>query len=149
MHHMPYDYRRVSSKMYFFTSKGKRPIKKAVMFTQFEPNVYNLGFGDLSSAGEINDMTISNNGDISKVFATIIDIIQDFTSVYPSASIYFCGSTKQRTALYNRMVRTYYQIFSERFVITASAKTKNEIKEVPFDPSSTELYFGFYIKRIN
>jgi hypothetical protein len=28
-------------------------------------------------------------GDISKVFATIIDITQDFTSVYTSAKIYF------------------------------------------------------------
>ena len=151
MHHTPYDYSKdKSSKWYYFNSQGKRIIKKAVAFSRTKlKGVYNLGFGDLLPDGEIDDMTISNNGDISKIFATIIDIVQDFTRVYPSAKVNFYGNTKRRTALYNRMIRTYYQAFSECFIITASVKTKNEVKEVPFDPSATQLYLGFYIKRIN
>jgi hypothetical protein len=150
MHHTPYVYSKGKIwGWYYFTSKGKRPIKKAVMFTLIEPNVYNLGFGDLLPDGEIDDLVISNNGDISKVLATIIDIVQDFAKEYPSTTIYFYGSTKRRTALYNRMVRTYYQVFRDGFIITASVKINNGIKEVPFDPSSTQLYCGFYIKRIN
>jgi hypothetical protein len=151
MHHTPYDYwKEKNSKWYYFDSQGKRIIKKAVAFSQTKwKDVYNLGFGDLLPNSEIDDMAISNNGDISKIFATIIDIVQDFTRVYPSAKVNFYGSTKRRTALYNRMIRTYYQAFSECFIITASVKTKNGTKEVPFDPSSSQLYLGFNIKRIN
>jgi hypothetical protein len=46
------------------------------------------------------------------------------------------------------MIKTYYQVFSEHFTIAATVKTKNGIIEVPFDPSSTQLYLGFFIKRI-
>jgi len=149
MYHTPYKYDRVHALQYTFISLGKREIVKMVEFTPTSvKNVFNLGFGDLLPNGEIDDMVNSNNGDIIKIFATIIHILQDFTEQNPSFEILFLGSTPQRTSLYNRMLKTYYQSFSEKFEITAAVRTKNGSTHVPFDPIGTNSYHSFLIKRI-
>jgi hypothetical protein len=61
-------------------------------------NLYNLVYGDLNPEGSIDDMAISNNGDIIKFFLTIIDIVQFYTRQFPIHKIHFSGSTKQRTS---------------------------------------------------
>src|SRR5204863_2541814 len=119
MNHSPYPYNRLPISRYTFISTGKRPIEKVIEFTPTRiENVYNLGFGDLLPNGKIDDTANSNNGDIVKVFATVIDILRDFTQQNPSFKILFLGSTSHRTLLYNRIVKTYYQSFSKIFVVT-------------------------------
>ena len=94
MSHAPYSYKRVRPFGYVFISSGKRDIIKAVEFTPITiNNVYNLGFGDLLPNREIDYKANSNNEDIIKVFATVIDILQEFTKMNPSFIIQFEGST--------------------------------------------------------
>lgn len=145
----PYKYNKEDAYRYTFISSGKRDIEKVVEFTPTSvKNIYNLGFGDSLPNGEIDDIVNSNNGDIVKIFATIIDILQDFTEQNPSFIILFLGSTPRRTALYNRILKTYYQSFSKKFKITGIVKTNEGNVQVPFDPMSTNLYYSFLIKRI-
>lgn len=149
MHNTPYVYSKVRPGRYHFISEGKRNIEKAVEFLPVpRVNVYNLGFGDVLPDGGIDDMTISNNGDIVKIFTTIINIVQDFTKEDPSTIIAFSGSTPKRTALYNRIIRTYYQSFSEQFAIWGIVETENGTDEIEFNPGMSCFYLVFFIKRI-
>ena len=80
MNNPTYEFRLEPTHRYIFESTGKRTITKVVEFSSAErSNVYNLAFGDLLPNGEINDKANSNNGDIIKIFATVIDILQDCT----------------------------------------------------------------------
>jgi hypothetical protein len=149
MYQKIYEYNEVHAYRYHFVSTGKQTIIKVIEFTPTSTsNVYNLAFGDLLPNGQIDDMANSNNGDIIKIFATIIDVVQTFTMKNPSFIIYITGSTPQRTLLYNRILKTYYQPFIEKFAIAGQLKIgKGEIY-VLFDPQSTHAYLAFLIKRI-
>lgn len=98
MKNPPYEFSKELLHRYKFTSSGKRDIDKVVEFTPMSrSDVYNLAFGDRLPNGEIDDKANSNNGDIIKIFATVIDILQDFTEENPSFKVMFLGSTPLRT----------------------------------------------------
>jgi len=89
---------------YEFYSEGPNgKIKKVVRFTcirKGNPGVYNLGFGDINSAGLVDDTAISNNADRDKVLATVASTILDFCNRHGNHYIYASGSTQSRTRLY-------------------------------------------------
>jgi hypothetical protein len=106
MAHIPYTYKHIQPRRYVFISVGKTTIEKVVDFVPLGMgNIVNIGFGDLLSDGCIDDKVNSNNGDIIKVLATVVDILRHFTTKYPQAEIYFQGSTENRTKLYSRILR--------------------------------------------
>jgi uncharacterized protein DUF6934 len=148
MSRSPYIYNKESGNRYNFISSGNRSIIKVVEFTPTSKNIYNLGFGDLLPDGEIDDTVKSNNGDIIKVFATVIDILQDFTKINPSFIIAFEGSTFERTRLYNRIIRTYYQSFRKTYFVLGAIETEAGRESVPFDPTTALVYSVFFVKRI-
>jgi hypothetical protein len=74
-----------------FISEG--PKGKIPKFIQFSPTnlkgLYNLAFGDKDlKTGEIDDLSISNNGDSEKVLATVVASVYAFTEKNPEAWIY-------------------------------------------------------------
>ncbi len=95
----------------------------------------------------IDDKANSNNGDIIKVLSTIIYIIKDFTEENPESKIAFTGSTKERTALYQRILKTYLDTFCKEFLITALEGPSNSPKETESDAGHKEPYLAFFIKR--
>lgn len=109
----------------------------------------NLGFGDLSPDNSIDDKIKSNNGDIVKVLATVVDILRHYTSQHPRAEIFFKGSTEERTKLYSQILRRHYSMFSREFEIAGVLDTKNNMDVFPFDPGFEQDYFAFLIKRIS
>lgn len=144
-----YPYTRQYAYQYTFVSDGKERIEKVVIFSSTPiPNLYNMGFGDLAADGSIDDHIRSNNGDLISVMATVIQILKAFLETHPAATVFFIGSTLNRTALYRRILKTYYQIFSNEFIISALIEEKNHLKEVPFDPASTQEHPGFFVKKI-
>jgi hypothetical protein len=144
----PYIYKRPYAERYIFTSMGKKRIVKVVDFVPIGiKNIMNMGFGDLLPDGSIDDTVNSNNGDITKVFATVIQILKDFTSDYPQIEVFFMGSTYERTKLYTRILKTYYSIFNKEFIITALIGSETKNSRVPFDPLADMEYLGFLIKR--
>lgn len=133
---------------YTFISIGKRRIAKRVIFTPTGiRNVVNLGFGDLMPDGSIDDMVNSNNGDIVRVLATVVEILMDFTSRYPYVEILFAGSTPERTRLYTRILKTYYDNFSRQFKIQGLIMEGEHYALLPFELEMDLKFVGFIIRR--
>ncbi len=88
--------------IYEFGSEGSRgSIKKTVIYSQIEGNLYNLAFGDWNEAlKRLDDSIRSNNGDRDKILATVASTAIDFTDRFPQAEIFTEGSTPARTRLY-------------------------------------------------
>lgn len=122
----------VSAHQYAVVSTGKRPIKKVAEFTHTgRGKIVNMAFGDLMPDGSIDDTVNSNNGDLVMVLATTIEILKMYTVRFPDAEIFFTGSTKARTQLYNR------------------TKEEDEYIEKPYTPQAYATFTGFIIRRIS
>ncbi len=144
----PYQYHKKNSTLYHFVSKGRRRIDKAVEFAPIPfGNLYNLAFGDLLVNGDIDDLAISNNGDILKLLSTIIYIVKNFTKDNPAAKIYFKGSPLERTALYQRIIKNYISDFKKEFVVAVLVNVAAELNEVDFDPKHKNQCVAFFVKR--
>ena len=144
-----YPYYRQPALRYTFVSRGKSIIEKTVIFAPTPiKNMFHLSFGDLEDDGSMNVTANSNNGDLIKELATVIQIVKEFTKEHPRAKIFFAGSTPTRTSLYRRIIKTYYHTFSNEFIISALIELPEGFAERPFDPLSTDKYLVFYIKRI-
>lgn len=68
---------------FFFVSKGREDVIKAIHYSFVQElngkNVYNLGFGDYDlEADTIIDNANTNNGDVYKVFNTVLSTIPIF-----------------------------------------------------------------------
>ncbi len=77
-----------SSMIFEFTSHGpKGSIKKIVKFSETNlKGIFNIAFGDWNgSTGEIDDTSISNNGDSQLVLATVVSTVYTFTDNYPGS----------------------------------------------------------------
>jgi hypothetical protein len=88
--------------MYEFYSEGPRGrIKKTVIYSEIDKNLFNLGFGDWNEERQgLDDSNRSNNGDRDKVLATVASTALIFTNHFPGARIFAEGSTPARTRLY-------------------------------------------------
>jgi hypothetical protein len=129
---------------YEFTSEGNNgSIKKVVNFQDTNlKDFYNLAFGDKDPiTGEIDDKVVSNNGDMEKIFGTIVSIIYSFTNRFPDAWVYAEGSTPARTRLYRMNIVKYLSAVNEDFQLRCLLN--GEWKE--FNPSVD--YQGFVVKR--
>jgi hypothetical protein len=147
----PYIYERRFLTRYTFISKGKKgAVTKIVEFTPTSNRlILNVAFGDLLDDGTMDDKSNTNNGDIVKVLATVIEIIKDFTNEYRNSKIIFTGSTIQRTKLYHRILNSYYTLFNREFVLSALIEVENKkYLEIPFEPGSNDnKYIAFFVKR--
>lgn len=132
-------------RIFEFVSIGKYgSIPKRIAFIPTElPEVYNLAFGDINENDEIDDYSISDNGDRNKILATIARVIELYTDRYPERYIYFCGSTKERTRLYRMAVSINQDELSEKFEIFAEVDYSTEF--LPFQKNMQ--ISAFLIKR--
>lgn len=127
---------------YEFESIGtKGIIKKVARFSSIGTNIYNFGFGDLNQVtGEIDDITISNNGDGDKVLATVASIIYDFTGFYKDAAVYIKGSSAAKTRRYQMGINKYWEQINPVFEVFGS---KNE----KWEPFKTDENYEAFIGR--
>ncbi|MDZ7933632.1 MAG: hypothetical protein U5M51_01380 [Emticicia sp.] len=90
-----------------FQSVSERKIvNKIVVYSPFpdNPQLFNLALGDILENGEVSDLTVSNNADMEKVIATIVQTMFCFFEKYPECFVYFKGSTPERTRLYRIII---------------------------------------------
>ena len=109
-----------SNNQYVFESVGKNgTIIKVVQLVEMHDNVYNLGFGDFNPiTGQVNDDVKSENGDMVKVLATVLNIANQFlTENNPMTYVHFKGSDLLRNRLYQIAINQYYDEFSDVFEI--------------------------------
>ena len=109
-----------------FTSIGKKgPVRKQVSFSWTGMSkIYNLAFGDLDENGEIDDLSVSDNGDRDKVLATVVKIVTAYATRFPNRWIHIEGSTESRTRLYRMAIGLNLEELSLRFSIFCLAGEK-------------------------
>lgn len=115
-----------------FLSEG--PKGKITKVIQFQPmivsNLYNLAFGDKNPiTGELEDKTVTGNGDSEKVLATIVAAIYAFADRYPEAWIYATGSTGARARLYRMAINIYFDVIEKDFEIVGQLENEWELYE--------------------
>jgi len=104
---------------YSFISIGRKGlILKVVRFDEIEPTIFNLGFGDFDFEKQtLSDSIVSDNGDMEKILATVVSILNDFLQNNPKFSVFIVGSTLSRTRLYQIAINRYYEDFKVYFDI--------------------------------
>jgi hypothetical protein len=106
-------------------------ILKRIMFVPTQlPYVYNLAFGNVDEFDDIDDTSVSDNGDRNKILATLAKVIDQYTRKYPERRIYFRGSTKERTRLYRMAVGLNLEELSDTFEIYGEVDDEEDF--VPF-----------------
>lgn len=140
--------------VYEFISSGKNgEIQKAIKYTQtLNPDVYNMGFGDIMSNNEetgevaIDDTIISNNGDLVMILATVVYSAEIFTQHYPNVMVLFGSSNNAKLRLYRMAISKYFEEISKTFhVFGAVRNSAGQIVNVPFDPNGH--FIGFFVRR--
>ncbi|TFF33907.1 DUF6934 family protein [Mucilaginibacter psychrotolerans] len=101
----------------FFSEGPNGRIRKMIAFTivqEYPFLIYNLAFGDVDAAGEINDAVTSNNEDRDKVLATVAHSINDFCDRDGNHLIFAQGSNPARTRLYQMSIaRNFTELQSD------------------------------------
>src|SRR5580658_8429226 len=101
----PYPYTQQYAYQYRFVSHGKERIEKIAEFRSTpKENVFAFAFGDLQADGTVDVYAISNNGDMLRVLATIISILNRFLTDHSKATVFFTGSTDNRSRIYQRIL---------------------------------------------
>ena len=104
----------------FISTGSKGDIRKRIEFSPTQiPNIVNLAFGDIDKNGEIDDHSISSNNDRDKILATVAYAVELYLYQYPEKSVYFKGSTKERTRLYRMAIGLNLEELSTKFEIYA------------------------------
>lgn len=111
----------VDFSIFDFISEGKNgSISKRIEFTATDiPGIVNLAFGDVDANGDIDDYSISNNGDRNKILATVAFATDIYLDKYPERWIYFKGSTEERTRLYRMAIGINFEELRHKFEIYA------------------------------
>lgn len=108
----------------FESVSEKRKIAKGVEYVPVAPNVFNLAFGDIDDNGELDDLSLSDNGDMAKVLATVVQTALIFFEMHPDKSLYFTGSSLARTRLYRALVAREIENWRDVFVVEGILKDK-------------------------
>ena len=105
---------------YAFLSVGKQgDIVKVVYFQEVSQRLYNLAMGDATGNADkpLDDMKVSDNGDMPKVMATVTKIALTFLEKNPHFAILIEGNTPLKKALYQRIIANNIQDLAPIFVI--------------------------------
>lgn len=104
--------------------------------------MHNLSLVDYDPAtNEYNDMSITDNGDMPEILATVVAIIHKFLYSHPDQKIYFRASTPARTRLYQIAIsKVYDEDKSDLFI-------KGNLNEdwFPFEPNIN--FQGFLVEK--
>lgn len=103
-----------------FVSVGpKGHIQKLIEFQiTSTPNLYNLAFGDKDPlTDELDDLSITNNGDTEKVLGTVVKALYAFFVKHTDVMVYASGSTPARTRLYRIGLTKFYDEIQKDFYV--------------------------------
>lgn len=126
-----------------FQSVGKRGVfEKVILLVLLADDIYNLALLDYNPGSqEYSDLSVTDNGDMPEIFATVIKAIIKFLNEYPSKKIYFEGSTPSRTRLYQISINKIYNSDNQDLIILG---LKNE-EWYQFEPNIN--FEGFLIEK--
>jgi hypothetical protein len=141
-----YNISQVSKYIFEFPSIGKKHLLKQVVFSKMNNshNDYNLSLGTVLENGAVNFLDSSNNGDVIKVFITVIKCVKTFASAVPDSVIFFKGNTEQKNRVYNEILRRHYDEFSVDFNIFGVNNIDGKSSVSKFNRKKD--YSSFYLK---
>ena len=132
--------------VYWFVSIGKQGyIYKGVLFQLLpdQSNRFNLAMGDIDlQTGVMEFDELSGNGDARKVFATIGDIVNEYTEIYPDREIFVSGNTEDKKRSYSFMTAWYLEEIKVDFDVWG-AEEGDEFE--PFEKD--KIYDAILVKR--
>jgi hypothetical protein len=141
-----YELQATTDRLQFeFVSIGRKgAIIKRIEFTYVDELAFwNLGFGDYNPiTNRIDDQAVSDNGDGRKVLATVAFAVSQFLGKQPDATVFFTGSTDQRTRVYGWAVANYWLDIQADFHIQAVLESGDVVM---FD--SQENLIGFLVTK--
>ena len=116
-----YPFRKFKRELLFeFESvSDTKTIKKVIAYELVNESqmIFNLSLVDKDENGSVSDMVVSNNRDMEKVLATVIQTLPIFFAEFEGSRIYFSGSTPVRTRLYRIVIAKFYQYFEREYSI--------------------------------
>ena len=119
-------------------------VQKAIEFKELEvPTIYNLALVDIKQDGSFDDMSVSDNGDMETIIATVIKTIQVFLTFKPNSKILFMGSTPSRTRLYRGIISKYLHQAELIYEIHGISDWENE----PFRANKNYDAFLIFLKK--
>ncbi len=121
----------------FESVSDSKIVNKAIAFQMFpgNPIFYNMALVDVDDTGKINDLAISNNQDMARVLATVLNALLTFFGKYPNKLVHFKGSDEE-----GFRIRLY------RIVIARELSKANELSEI-YGQLSTGSYEYFQPNR--
>ena len=102
--------------------------------------MFNLAFGD--GTDSLDDLSVSDNGDASKVLATVVFAAEQFLSQHPTAILFASGSTPARNRLYRMGFTRFRSVIEAQFLLFGVIDGVLE----PFEPGRT--YEAFVAQRL-
>lgn len=156
MNYSTYDIKVSSDSTIFeFVSSGKQgDISKVIKFSVTKnPDVVNLGFGNKININEkngtfdIDDITVTDNGDRNTILATVVNATYRYTELYPDKFIFFLGSCTIRTRLYRIAISSNYNELIKTFLIFGILQNPDTGKYYNVSFTSNTKFIGFLIKR--
>lgn len=132
-----------SSLRYSFLSiSNAKTVQKLVIYDllSVEFDLFNLALVDQHENGLLDDLSISNNQDMVRVLATVIQTMHLFFEIHANATVFFSGSTPSRTRLYRLAISQNILLFDETFTIKGLLNGKAE----SYQPNRS--YEGFTIQ---
>jgi hypothetical protein len=126
-----------------FQSVGKRGVfVKVLYFTPLAADIYNLSLVDYDKiTGSYSDLTVTDNGDMPEVLVTVISAIHKFLDSTPGNKVYFEGSTRARTRLYQISISKVYDPVESDLLISGL----RDDQWFPFEPNIN--FEGFLIEK--
>jgi hypothetical protein len=117
---------------FYFQSRGpfgENPIAKIVTYTpiyKYGVTYYNLGFGDYDPENnEVFYTTVSNNGDMRKILATVVSTLKIFFQEKPDEIVHIDGSDSVRRAYSHKLIIDYAPLIEEHYVVKGRFSEKN------------------------
>lgn len=98
---------------------------------------YNLTLADILDDGSIDVLSKSNNGNLDKILATVIQTILAFLAFYPTKKVVFTGSTPFLTRLYQIVLSKEFDKVKE--ILDIMGITDNKLEHFQRNQS----YIGF------
>ncbi|MCE7070077.1 hypothetical protein LZG74_07190 [Dyadobacter sp. CY327] len=116
------------AKRFDFLSIGKKSIPKTIQFHQTNRSCFfMLVLADLAPDDLLDTQTISNNGDMQTILATVFKAVDIFLAENPAAVVVFSGSNEARTRLYQIAIARELLALRERFNILGMANDEIEV----------------------
>ena len=102
----------------FDSVSDNKIVKKIVGLTETNlPDIFSLALLDVLDDGSKSDLSVTDNGDLRTVLATVMRITDNFLTKFPQKVVTFSESDNRQTRLYRIVIGREVDAIQRRFVV--------------------------------